>query len=284
MIRAILATVLTGFVAAVSTGSGAAELTLAELQKQQMVRLGFANEAPFSYAATDGSLAGADYEIVSTLFAKLGVPKVEGVLTPFGSLIPGLKARRFDVIGTGLYIRPARCKEVAFSEPNYVVGDALIVTKGNPSGVMGFGDFVRKPEMKLGVVTGGTISNAVKAGVPEKEILQFGDVPTMVSALRTKRVEALIRTSVDATAIVRENGGNDLEIVTPVEQIDASGSSDLYYAGFAFASEDKALLDRFNAELKAFLGTPEHKAILDKYGIIQQSYPIAVSTAKVCAG
>ena len=33
--------------------------------------------------------------------------------------------RRFDIIAAGLYIRPDRCKQVAFAEPIFAVGDAI---------------------------------------------------------------------------------------------------------------------------------------------------------------
>ena len=38
---------------------------------------------------------------------RIGVKEFDGVLTPFGSLIPGLKAERFDIIAAGLYIQGA---------------------------------------------------------------------------------------------------------------------------------------------------------------------------------
>ena len=34
----------------------------------------------------------------------MGINQVEGVLTEFGSLIPGLQARRFDIIAAGMYV------------------------------------------------------------------------------------------------------------------------------------------------------------------------------------
>ena len=98
-------------VAAVGIATGAAaQSTLEKLKKENAVRIGFANEAPWSFAQTDGTVSGVDYDLASLVFGKLGINQVEGVLTKFGSLIPGLKASRFDTIVAGLYIRPARCE------------------------------------------------------------------------------------------------------------------------------------------------------------------------------
>src|SRR4051794_35676063 len=72
-----------------------AETTLERAKKDGFVRIGFANEAPFGYATPDGKLTGEAPEVAKAVLAKMGIPQVDGVLTEFGSLIPGLKARRF---------------------------------------------------------------------------------------------------------------------------------------------------------------------------------------------
>src|SRR3546814_5731520 len=71
-------------------------------------------------------------EVAKAVLKKMGIPEVDGVLTEFGSLIPGLKAGRFDIIAAGMFITPARCKEVAFSKPSYGIGQAFLVKEGNP--------------------------------------------------------------------------------------------------------------------------------------------------------
>ena len=53
-------------------------------------------------------------------------------VTPFGSLIPGLKARRFDLVGAEQNILPDRCKQVAFTEPNSSYGEGLLVQGRQP--------------------------------------------------------------------------------------------------------------------------------------------------------
>jgi polar amino acid transport system substrate-binding protein len=112
-----------------------AEGALERAKKDGFIRLGFANEAPFGYATPDGKLTGEAPEVAKAVLAKIGIPQVDGVLTEFGSLIPGLKARRFDIIAAGMFINPKRCGEIAFSEPSYGIGQAMLVKKGNPKGI-----------------------------------------------------------------------------------------------------------------------------------------------------
>ena len=76
---------------------------------QGFIRVGFANEAPFGYATPDGKLTGEAPEVAKAVLAKMGIAQVDGVLTEFGSLIPGLKAGRFDIIAAGMFINPKRC-------------------------------------------------------------------------------------------------------------------------------------------------------------------------------
>src|SRR3546814_8271804 len=96
----------------------------------------------------------------------MGIPEVDGVLTEFGALIPGLKAGRFDIIAAGMFITPARCKEVAFSEPSYGIGQAFLVKEGNPQSLKDYASIAENEDLKLAVMAGAVeVGYAKKAGV-----------------------------------------------------------------------------------------------------------------------
>ena len=116
------------FLATPSSAQG----TLEKAKADGYIRVGFANEAPYGFATPDGELTGEAPEVAKAVLAKMGITQVDGVLTEFGSLIPGLKAGRFDIIAAGMYVNPARCNEIAFSEPSYGIGQAILVPAGNP--------------------------------------------------------------------------------------------------------------------------------------------------------
>ena len=88
------------------------ESTLARIQREGVVRVGFANENPYAFAQPDGTLSGEAVEVARAVFEQMGIEEMEGVLTEFGSLIPGLQAGRFDVITAGMYVNPGRCEQV----------------------------------------------------------------------------------------------------------------------------------------------------------------------------
>ena len=107
--------------------AGLAASTLERAKQDGFIRVGFANEAPFGFATPEGKLTGEAPEVAKAVLNAIGIPQVDGVLTEFGSLIPGLKAKRFDVIAAGMFITPKRCAEIAFSEPSYGIGQAMLV-------------------------------------------------------------------------------------------------------------------------------------------------------------
>jgi len=270
--------------ALIAIGTAAqAQGTFERIKKDGVVRIGFANEAPWSFAQSDGTIAGADYELASLIFSKLGVASLEGVITKFGSLIPGLKADRFDVVVAGFYIRPARCEQVAFSEPTVAVGDAIIVKAGNPKKISSYKSVIADPSLKLGGVVGAaTAQNAKNAGVPDSQLIMFPDFVSAIAALKAGRVDGALQTAITAQTTVKSSNDPTIERALPFEQAVINSKPTVNYAGFAFRPEDKDLVSAFNAELVKTLGGPEHLKILEKYSISPNEIPKGVTTESLC--
>ena len=76
--RAVIATVLAAF-AVLANLPAHAETTLERIKKDGVVRIGFANEAPWSFAKSDGTIAGADYELAQLVFGRVGFPIWKGL-------------------------------------------------------------------------------------------------------------------------------------------------------------------------------------------------------------
>jgi polar amino acid transport system substrate-binding protein len=266
-----------------STTAAHSQGTFDRIKKDGVVRIGFANEAPWSFAQSDGTIAGADFELANLVFSKLGVASLEGVLTKFGSLIPGLKASRYDVVVAGFYIRPARCEQVAFSEPTVAVGDAIIVKAGNPKKITSYKTIVADTSLKLGGVVGAaTAQNAKNAGVPDSQMVMFPDFVSAVSALKAGRVDGALQTAITAQTTVKASNDPTIERALPFEQAVIKGKPTINYAGFAFRPEDKDLVASFNTELAKVLGGPEHLKILEKYSISSNEIPKGMKTETLC--
>ena len=151
-----------------------AQSTLERAKADGYIRVGFANEAPFGFATPDGKLTGEAPEVAKAVLAKMGIAQVDGVLTEFGSLIPGLKAGRFDIIAAGMFINPKRCAEINFSEPSYGIGQAMLVKEGNPKAIKDYSSFKDNADLKLAVMAGAVEGGYAKdAGVATLNIGLF---------------------------------------------------------------------------------------------------------------
>ncbi len=252
------------------TAPAFAETTLERAKAQGFIRIGFANEAPFGYATPDGKLTGEAPEVARAVLAKMGIAQVDGVLTEFGSLIPGLKAGRFDIIAAGMFINPKRCNEIAFSEPSYGIGQAMLVKKGNPKAIKDYSTFKDNSALKLAVMAGAVeVGYAKEAGVGQDQLVILPDQSSLVAAVQSDRADGAALTALSVADMAKK--GEGVESTTPFGEV--AGKSVKGHGGFGFRKEDTDLYEAFNKELKAFLGTPEHLALVTPIGFGKDYLP-----------
>ncbi|WP_119387778.1 ectoine/hydroxyectoine ABC transporter substrate-binding protein EhuB [Taklimakanibacter lacteus] len=250
--------------------SALAETTLERAKAQGFIRIGFANEAPFGFATPDGKLTGEAPEVAKAVLAKMGIAQVDGVLTEFGSLIPGLKAGRFDIIAAGMFINPKRCNEIAFSEPSYGIGQAMLVRKGNPKAIKDYSTFKDNSALKLAVMAGAVeVGYAKDAGVAQDQLVILPDQSSLVAAVQSDRADGAALTALSIADMAKK--GEGVESTTPFGEV--AGKSVKGHGGFGFRKEDTDLYEAFNKELKAFLGTPEHLALVTPLGFGKDYLP-----------
>jgi polar amino acid transport system substrate-binding protein len=261
------------------TGASAQD-TLERAREQGYIRVGFANEAPFGYATPDGQLTGEAPEVAKAILAKMGIEQVDGVLTEFGSLIPGLRAGRFDIIAAGMFITPQRCEQVQFSEPSYGIGQAFLVPDGNPKDLVDYSSIAGNSELKLAVMAGAVEAGyAEKAGVAQGQLVILPDQASLVSAVRAGRADAAALTALSIAGMAENNEG--VESTPPFGEV--AGESVMGHGGFAFRPEDTALHDEFNRHLKEFIGTEEHIQLVSEFGF-GEGYLPNKTTEELCAG
>jgi len=266
-------------------GGAPAEDALERVRKKGVARLGFANEAPFAYRdPAIGKLTGEAPEVARRVMTALGVREVQGVLTEFGALIPGLKAGRFDLIAAGMYITPARCKQVLFSEPSYCVHEALLVARGNPLALHGYPDVAQKG-VALGVVAGTVeVGYARAAGLPDERLSIFPDAPSALEGLRGGRVQAFAATSLTASDLLKKSPGGALEMAEPFAAPIVDGKPVLGCGAFAFRKGDENLRDAFDRELAALLASAAHLQLVSPFGFGPATGVNGATREQLCAG
>ncbi|MDH0621700.1 ectoine/hydroxyectoine ABC transporter substrate-binding protein EhuB [Pseudomonas chengduensis] len=257
---ALACTLLTGLAA------GAQASTLDKVKDSSSVRIGYANETPFAYTALDGSVTGESPEIVKKIFERMGVEKINPVLTEWGSLIPGLRASRFDLIAAGMYITPERCKQVLFTDPHYQLPDTLLVKTGNPKGLHSYED-IAKSGAKVAIMSGTVnLGYARNSGITDDQILQVPDTTAQLQAVRAGRADAAVGTQLTMKGLA-DKGGDSVEAIAEFKDDPAHTG----YGALAFRPEDKELRDAVNAQLKEWIGSEEHLATVGPFGFDQSN-------------
>jgi polar amino acid transport system substrate-binding protein len=227
------------------------ESTLERARREGVIRVGFANENPYAYAEPDGTLNGEAVQVAREVFSRMGIEEMDGVLTEFGSLIPGLQAGRFDVITAGMYINPTRCEQVLFADPEYTIGDALIVEAGNPLDLHSYEDIAANPDVSVGTGAGYLENDFMLAvGVSEDQIVNFPDDPSGFAGLQAGQIDAWTGTRPTLIKMLEDAGTDDFELAEPFSQPVIEGESVVNYGAAAFRFEDEDLRQEFNQQLE----------------------------------
>jgi polar amino acid transport system substrate-binding protein len=266
-----------------SSSESAKETTFERAKREGMVTVGFANEKPYAYRDANGELTGEAVEIARVILKRLGINEMKGELTEFSALIPGLQAKRFDMITAGMYITPNRCQQVAFANPEYRIGEALAVKKGNQKNLHSYEDIANQPDVKVAVMSGAAEKGYLeKVGVKPNQIVIVNDQPSAVAALQAGRVDAITMTGPSLNAVLESAGDKNIERVTDFKQPIIDGKSVLGYGATAFRKEDKDFLEAFNRELQKMKDSGELLEILQQFGFTESELPGDMTAENLC--
>jgi polar amino acid transport system substrate-binding protein len=263
--------------------SSAGGTTLQKAIATKTVRIGFANEPPFAYQdVAAGKITGESPEVAKEILSHMGIYQIDGVLTEFGSLIPGLRAGRFDIIASGMYILPPRCTQIAFSNPTYSVGEAFAVRTDNPLSLHSYQDVTQNKNSKIAVVSGAIESSYASAmGIPEDRVIVFPNPASAVEGLMAGRVDAFAGTRLTIANILQKTQGG-AEMAAPFEDPVIDGHKVRGYGAFGFRKEDQDFVDAFNAELKKYIGTRRHLNLVRRFGFDEYDMPGSVTASELC--
>lgn len=263
--RSILGAALAGATAAaVGIGLAApaqAQDTLERLREQGFARIAIANEPPWTQVNADGTVTGAAPEVAAAVLARLGVDEVIASISEYGAMIPGLQARRFDLVTAGLFIKPERCEAVIFSEPDLCDAEAFAVAAGNPLGITSYAELGAHEEVVVGAPGGGTEERlALEAGVPRDRVIVVPDAQSGVVMLQDGRIDVYALPLLSLISLLDTADDANLELVGPL------ADTPIYCAGAAFHPDDTAFRDAYDAELAALKESGEFAAIIEPFG------------------
>lgn len=265
-------------------GGGAGGDPLQEARNSGTIQVGIAGEAPYGFTDASGKITGEAPEVARAVFRNLGVNTVLASQVDFNQLIPALNAGKFSVVAAGMFITPERCKNAAFSIPDYIAPTAFLVPVGNPEGVTSFED-VAKKKLNLAVLSGAVEKEyAQRLGVPDAQVQVFDSQNALLQAVTNKRVYCAALTNISLNDLVRKSPGAQVEVTkgfTPV----INGKPEVQAGAFVFRTPDTSLRGAFNTELKKLHDSGEWVRIAEPFGFTQDNLPPAgVTTEALCAG
>ena len=275
--RLVRATAMASALAAIGVAAAStahAGPLMDRIKNGESIRLGYtAAAAPACFPGENGQATGITYDLTIGVLKEMGHDNVESVaVADFGSLIPGLAAKRFDIALCGMYIRADRCKNVAFSNPQAAVSDLFVLPKGNPQHIKTWDDVLKSGSQLVYVQATATRDDALKAGLDESRLVAVPSSTELAAAIISGRVGIGHLFAWDAGAHAKAHP-DKLELVDP-------GIADkVNWSSNAYSHDDADFVAAYNEAQTKFMKTDEYLAVLKKYGLDESSIPDPTLTA-----
>lgn len=214
---------------------------------------------PFTFKTADGKPTGFDVDIANALCAQIKRTCVF-VEQPWDGMIPGLIAKKYDVIISSMSITEERLAQVDFSEKYYNTPSRVVLKKTvkytDPASIKG---------KKIGVLKASTQEKYAQgelapAGV---KVVSYDAQDQVYLDIKAGRLDGTVADVLEvAGGFLSKDGGGAYE----------TKGEDLYIpkyfgtgAGVALAKGQDALKAEISAAIKAIRDNGAYKAINDKY-------------------
>lgn len=208
---------------------------------------------PFEYRDENGELTGFEVELATAMCEELNA-NCEFVIQAWDGMIPGLLARKFDIIMSSMSITPERAERVLFSEPYYI-------TPGGWFGPESFNTDVTDMDAMKGKTVGVQRGTTMDTYVTENmggvvSIKRYTTAEDMVLDLEGQRLDAVfVDYPVGEQTILNREGYKEVgESVKLGEGV-----------GVAMRKRDTQLAEDINAALKKLKEDGTYDAIMEKY-------------------
>lgn len=218
---------------------------------------------PLQFVDDKGQLQGMRVELANELCKRMGLTP-EYIRTEFATMVPGLAAKRWDMINTGIFFTEERSK-LMYMVPYEQAAISFLAAKGNPLGIKTIDDLAgRKISVELGGIEERRTREVAKIildkGLKPATVLTFNNFAESFQALRAGQADAA--TSIDATAMYHQSRGDFTRAISGVFPQTAC---------FAFANKTLALavVDALNSTKKDGF----YDKLLDKYGVLKMEGP-----------
>ncbi len=214
-----------------------------------------ANFPPFSFVDKTGNPSGFDVEALNWIANEMGF-KVKHMPIDWDAIIPSLKAKKIDLIASGMSITQERKKQVAFTQSYWKIVQVLVARKDSTLNV----EQALSNGNKIGVQRGTTEAKWMKENLIDKagkkfELVYYDSAPLAIEDLVIGRIAAAAMDDAPAKDAVKKK---------PVKIIGPFGMPDEEFA-YAVRKEDTQLLKTLNEGLQKLMASPKWQELKAKY-------------------
>lgn len=235
--------------------------------------------APWNFTSPDGKLEGMEIDLANDLCARAKI-ECELEVQSFDGMIPGLLAKKFDVIMSGVTITAKREEVIAFSVP--YVSDVLSITvlkdgdlaELENEGAVSLDEASPERDAALKTIqevldgrTVGVQASSISAAFAKEylkdvaTIREYKSTPDQNFDLQSGRIDAVISDNSTMVTALEGPGGDTMVIVGPKFQGGIVGSGQ----GLGFRKEDTALKQAFDTAIKAASADGTVKKLTEKW-------------------
>lgn len=214
---------------------------------------------PFTFKSADGQPTGFDVDIANALCEQIK-RKCEFVEQVWDSMIPGLVAKKYDVIISSMSITDERMKEVDFTDKYYNTPSRLVLKKG-----VTFTDAASIKGKKIGVLKGSTqekyaLGDLKPAGVV---VNSYEAQDQVYLDIKSGRLDGTVADYMEVTGgFLSKPEGAKYELVGPDLKMPQYFG---YGAGVALRKGEDKLKGELNDAIKSIRANGTYKTLNDKY-------------------
>ena len=214
---------------------------------------------PFNKIEADGTITGFDVEIGQALCAKMGA-ECTVVAQDWDGIIPGLLAKKYDMIIASMFITEERKKQVSFTNPYYLAAMTRVVPKD--SALTDFSPEALKGK-SIGAQSGTTQADYISAIYPDADIKLYPTQDEVNLDMVNGRLDMQVGDMLPLLDWTTKNkDGECCKIVgDPITDPKFVGEG----VGIAVRQEDNALREKLNKALDEIRADGTYKQINDKY-------------------
>lgn len=212
-----------------------------------------ADYPPFSKTEADGRYTGFEIDLGNTICAKAKLD-CKWVKQEFSGMIPGLMAKKFDMIFSSMSITPEREKAGLFSKPYLADKFRFYGPKGQgiPDGLAG---------KRVGVFGGSTGEQFIKAKWPKVETAPYQNIDQVNADLGAGRIDLGFNATLPVSTYLKSEAGSGSQWYGPAYSDPLLGKG----AGAMFRTDETALKDKIDAAIAAVYADGSFARLSERY-------------------